>query len=389
MNNSAKVEAYKSFYETAKEMYAAGDIMGARDAFLRAAELADDISQTATTNDVKLEYHKNAVKILNFVRANCSGKKPVKMTPNANKKSDGDNGDGEKKDDDIAEFKPIEPDENKITFADVAGLDDVKEQIRFKVLAPLNNPELAKAYNIKPGAKIMLYGPPGTGKTFIARAIAGEVDAKFYAINCQDLISKYMGDSSKQLDALFNTALKNERAIIFFDEFDSVASKRSDSTGGVDAEMSRFVATFLTKVDGFKKSKTNKMLLLISATNRPWAIDSAMVRGGRFDTQIYVGLPDKGAREFMVNKSLKGLPKNEDVDLVAFAESLEGFGGGDITAICEKVKLEAYKRAIHSSKIENITNDDLKKAMKNTRNVITEEELAKFDAYRNGDEVGE
>ncbi|MDY5345577.1 MAG: ATP-binding protein [Eubacteriales bacterium] len=385
MNNSAKVEAYKSFYQTAKDMYSQGDVMGARDAFLRAAELADDISQTATTNDVKLEYHKNAAKILNFVRANCSGKKPVKMT----QKPNSGNGNNEKKDDDTPEFQPVEPDENKITFKDVAGLEDVKEQIKFKVLAPMNNPELAEAYNIKPGAKIMLYGPPGTGKTFIARAIAGEVDAKFYAINCQDLISKYMGDSSKQLDALFNTALKNERAIIFFDEFDSVASKRSDSTGGVDAEMSRFVATFLTKVDGFKKSKTNKMLLLISATNRPWAIDSAMVRGGRFDTQIYVGLPDEKAREFMVNKSLKKLPKGDDVDLKEFAHSLDGFGGGDITAICEKVKLEAYKRAIKSSKIENITKADLAHAIECTRNVITEEELAKFTAYRNGETVGE
>ena len=385
MNNSAKVEAYKSFYQTAKDMYSQGDVMGARDAFLRAAELADNISQTATTNDVKLEYHKNAAKILNFVRANCSGKKPVKMT----QKPNSGNGNNEKKDDDTPEFQPVEPDENKITFKDVAGLEDVKEQIKFKVLAPMNNPELAEAYNIKPGAKIMLYGPPGTGKTFIARAIAGEVDAKFYAINCQDLISKYMGDSSKQLDALFNTALKNERAIIFFDEFDSVASKRSDSTGGVDAEMSRFVATFLTKVDGFKKSKTNKMLLLISATNRPWAIDSAMVRGGRFDTQIYVGLPDEKAREFMVNKSLKKLPKDDDVDLKEFAHSLDGFGGGDITAICEKVKLEAYKRAIKSSKIENITKADLAHAIERTRNVITEEELAKFTAYRNGETVGE
>ncbi|MDD7398746.1 MAG: ATP-binding protein [Firmicutes bacterium] len=385
MNNSAKVEAYKSFYQTAKDMYSQGDVMGARDAFLRAAELADNISQTATTNDVKLEYHKNAAKILNFVRSNCSGKKPVKMT----QKPNSGNGNNEKKDDDTPEFQPVEPDENKITFKDVAGLEDVKEQIKFKVLAPMNNPELAEAYNIKPGAKIMLYGPPGTGKTFIARAIAGEVDAKFYAINCQDLISKYMGDSSKQLDALFNTALKNERAIIFFDEFDSVASKRSDSTGGVDAEMSRFVATFLTKVDGFKKSKTNKMLLLISATNRPWAIDSAMVRGGRFDTQIYVGLPDEKAREFMVNKSLKKLPKDDDVDLKEFAHSLDGFGGGDITAICEKVKLEAYKRAIKSSKIENITKADLAHAIECTRNVITEEELAKFTAYRNGETVGE
>ena len=101
-----------------------------------------------------------------------------------------------------------------------------------------------------------------------------------------------MGESSKQLDALFEEAQKNERAIIFFDEMDAVASKREDATGGVDAEMARFVATFLTKVDGFKKSKTCKMLLLIGATNRPWALDPAMCRGGRFDTHIYVGLPD-------------------------------------------------------------------------------------------------
>lgn len=384
MNNSAKVEAYKSFYATGKELYGAGDIMGARDAFLRAAELADDISTTASTNDVKIEYHKLASKILDFVRSHCSGKKPVKtVNPEQNAKQ------AQKKDDDVVIFQPVDTEENKVTFADVAGLEDVKDQIRFKVLAPLGNPELAKLYNIKPGGKIMLYGPPGTGKTFIARAIAGEVDAKFFAVNCQDLISKYMGDSSKQLDALFETAQKNERAIIFFDEFDSVASKRGDSSGGVDAEMARFVATFLTKVDGFKKSKTNKMLLLISATNRPWVIDSAMVRGGRFDTQIYVGLPDEGAREFMVNKALKNLPKDDDVDLKAFAVSLNGFGGGDITAICEKVKLEAYKRAVKSGKAENITLKDLEKAIKSTRNVITEEELAKFEAYRNGEDVAE
>ena len=131
------------------------------------------------------------------------------------------------------------------------------------------------------------------------------------------------------------------------------------------------------------------MLLLISATNRPWVIDSAMVRGGRFDTQIYVGLPDEGAREFMVNKALKNLPKDDDVDLKAFAVSLKGFGGGDITAICEKVKLEAYKRAVKSGKAENITLKDLEKAIKTTRNVITEEELAKFEAYRNGEEIAE
>lgn len=272
---------------------------------------------------------------------------------------------------------------DKITFADVAGLEDVKEQITFKVLSPMQKPELAEKYHIRAGGKILLYGPPGTGKTFIARAIAGEVDAEFFAVNCQDLISKYMGDSSKQLDSLFAEAEKHEKAIIFFDEFDSVASKRGDGTGGVDAEMARFVATFLTKVDGFKPT-ANKMLLLIAATNRPWALDSAMLRGGRFDTQIYVGVPDQAAREFLVNRALGGIAKEADVDLSKLAWALEGYGGGDVTAICEKIKLEPYKREVLTGEAQRITREDCNKVLSSSRNVITPEELEKFKAYREG-----
>ena len=334
MNNQPKIEAFKSFYQQGKDLYNAGDMQGARDAFLKAAELANDISVNSTSFDVRMEYHKNAAKILDFVKNNCHNKQQV--TPSAPAPSS--NNVEEKEE--VVEAQ----EQSEITFADVAGLDDVKDQIRFKVIEPMKNPELAKMFKINPGAKILLYGPPGTGKTFIARAIAGEVDAVFYAVNCQDLISKYMGDSSKKLDELFEKAQKNERAIIFFDEFDSVASKRGDGADGIDQEMARFVATFLTKVDGFKKSKTNKMLLLIAATNRPWALDSAMLRGGRFDTHIYVGVPDQAAREFLVNKVLNGLPIEDDVDLAKLAWALEGYGGGDITAICEKIKVKCIRR---------------------------------------------
>ena len=331
MNNAPRIEAFNSFYQQAKDLYALGNMSDAREMFLKAASLANEISVTATTYDVKMEYHKLAIKILEFAKTKCVKKEPINTSAN----SSGSN------DDETPSFTS-ESSNGGITFDDVAGLDDVKEQIIFHVLEPMRNPELAEAYGIKPGGKILLYGPPGTGKTFIARAIAGEVDAAFYSVNCQDLISKYMGDSSKQLDKLFDEAQKNERAIIFFDEFDSVASKRGDGTSGVDAEMARFVATFLTKVDGFKKSETCKMLLLIAATNRPWALDSAMLRGGRFDTQIYVGVPDQKAREFMVNKSMKNLPLAHDVDLQKLAKALEGFGGGDIVAICDKILLVAY-----------------------------------------------
>ena len=373
MNNAPKIEAFNSFYQQAKDLYAAGNISEAREMFLKAASLANDISVTATTYDVKMEYHKLAVKILEFAKTKCVKRDPINTSSNSSSESG-----------DATPAFASESTNGGITFNDVAGLDDVKDQIIFHVLEPMRNPELAAAYGIKPGGKILLYGPPGTGKTFIARAIAGEVDAAFYSVNCQDLISKYMGDSSKQLDKLFDEAQKNERAIIFFDEFDSVASKRGDGTSGVDAEMARFVATFLTKVDGFKKSETCKMLLLIAATNRPWALDSAMLRGGRFDTQIYVGVPDQKAREFMVNKSMKNLPLEHDVDLQKLAKALEGFGGGDIVAICDKIRLEAYKRSVRLGSKQNITRDDCNAILSGIRNHISDEEMAKFIAYRIG-----
>ena len=369
MNNQPKIEAFKSFYNQGKDLYNAGDISAARDAFIKAAELANDISVNASSYDVRMEYHKTAVKILDFVKKSCVKTPPKAVTQSA---------DGE-------EDKPqtVKPEtKSGITFADVAGLEDVKDQIRYKVIEPLKNPELAEIYKIEPGAKILLYGPPGTGKTFIARAIAGEVDAEFYAVNCQDLISKYMGDSSKKLDELFDEAQKNERAIIFFDEFDSVASKRGDGADGVDAEMARFVATFLTKVDGFKKSETNKMLLLIAATNRPWALDSAMLRGGRFDTHIYVGVPDQAAREFLVSKVLKGLPMDDDVDLSKLAWALEGYGGGDITAICGKIKLAAYMRSLKVGTPQNITREDCNGVLLSSHNMITAEDIEKFEKFR-------
>lgn len=377
VNNAPKVQAFNSYYAQAKSLYAAGDLSAARELFLKAASLANEISVTSSAYDVRMEYHKLAVKLLDFARTKCVRH----ATPAGGSPAKKNTEDGE-----VKSFT-AEKGGKTITFADVAGLQDVKDQVIFHVLEPMKNPELAKAYGINPGGKLLLYGPPGTGKTFIARAIAGEVDAAFYAINCQDLISKYMGDSSKQLDKLFDEAQQNERAIIFFDEFDSVASKRGDGTGGVDAEMARFVATFLTKVDGFKKSETCKMLLLIAATNRPWALDSAMLRGGRFDTQIYIGVPDQKAREFMVNKAMKDLPLDPDVRLSDIARRLEGFGGGDIVAACDKIRLEAYKKSVRLGKKQNITKADCDLILSGLRNNTGADEIAKFEAYRQGLDV--
>ncbi len=283
--------------------------------------------------------------------------------------------------DENARFKPEKA--SGVTFDDVAGLQDVKDIVRYDVIEPLNNPEFAKIYNIEPGAKVLLYGPPGTGKTFIAKAIAGEVDAAFYSILCSDLISKYVGESGRILQELFNEALKNERAVIFFDEFDAVASKRSDASDGADQEIARFVATFLALVDGAKKSETNKMLLLIAATNRPWAVDPAMLRGGRFDKHVYVGLPDKDARRAIVEKTLKDVPKKDDLDIDKIVDMLDGYGGGDITAICKDAISKAYRRGIQiGNVIEPVVYSDFEKAISCVRNVTSKEDIEKFEKYR-------
>lgn len=369
MNNSAKIEAFKSYYKQAKEMYAANEFDAAKELFIKAASLANEISLESTSYDVRMDYHAQTNKILRFLKGGFGKKTVVSERPK-----------------DSEEQKPFSPEviseENKITFADVAGLDDVKDEIKFNVIEPLKNPELAKAYKINPGAKILLYGPPGTGKTFIARAIAGEVEAKFYAINCQDLISKYMGESSKQIDALFEDAQKNKRVIIFFDEFDSVASKRESDAGSVDAEMSRFVASFLTKVDGFKKPKECEMLLLIAATNRPWAIDSAMLRGGRFDTHIYVGLPDYESRIFLIKKEFEGVTFSSDLNVELIAERLEQFGGADIVSACRKIKQLAYRRAVRTNKVESVSLSDFITIFQSLRPSVNEEELSKFKEFK-------
>ena len=361
--------AFESLYNQGMEQVKQGNISEAKILLTRSADYAMEISRKTDDFAMKMQYQNSASKILQYVSNDC--KTPKKQNVIAN----------EEKNEVECDFQPVS-DSDKITFKDVAGLEDVKRDIMCKVIMPIKDPDLASKYKIKAGGKILLYGPPGTGKTFIAKAVAGEVDAKFYSVNCQDLISKYMGESSAKLDKLFDTALQNERAVIFFDEIDSIASKREGSSGA-DGEMARFVATFLTKIDGFKKSKTNKMLLLLAASNRPWALDNAMVRGGRFDTQIYVQPPDYQAILFMVKKEMSDLPLDKNVNLESIAECLQGFGGGDVVSICEKVKQRAYYRATKSGREEKITNDDFMEVIKNQKNVITLEALKEFEDYKN------
>ena len=189
----------------------------------------------------------------------------------------------------------------------------------------------------------MLYGLPGTGKTMIAKAIAHEVNASFYSVKCSDIVSKWFGEAEKNVKNLFETAKKEEKAIIFFDEFEALAAKRG---GENNAVMNRLVPELLAQMQGFSDNENN--LLLLAATNRPWDIDSAMLRPGRFNELIYVGLPDAPAREYMINKALKGLPLSEEVKIADIVEATEGYSGADVTEFCERLKDNPIKKSIES-----------------------------------------
>src|SRR5262245_15584014 len=177
----------------------------------------------------------------------------------------------------------------KLRFDDIAGLDDVKELIRIKMILPFTFPDKAKKYKVKTGGGVLLYGPPGTGKTMIAKAVAGELDATFFAIAPSEILNKWVGESEKNIRKLFETARSCPKAVVFIDEVEALIPKRRDAEAG--NVMARVVPQILAELDGFE-AKEGQNVMFMGATNEPWNIDYAMLRPGRLDEKAYVGLPD-------------------------------------------------------------------------------------------------
>src|SRR6185436_822702 len=202
-----------------------------------------------------------------------------------------------------------------IRFDDVAGLDDVKEDIRLKMIYPFQHPELAERFGVRPGGGVLLYGPPGTGKTMLARATAAEVDATFFRISPADIMSKWVGEAEQNIKKLFDAATAEPRSIIFIDEIEALVPARRDEGSSV---MQRVVPQILQGVEGFDK-KAGRPILLMGATNVPWQLDPAMLRPGRFDQKIYIPLPDLAARRKMLDIHLSKRPVAEVVNLDALA----------------------------------------------------------------------
>ncbi len=205
---------------------------------------------------------------------------------------------------------------------------------------PLRHPEIFEKLGIKPPKGVLFYGPPGTGKTLIAKAVANEVDAHFSTLSGPEIMSKFYGDSEKALRDKFHTAEENAPSIIFIDEIDAIAPKREDVQGEVER---RVVAQLLALMDGLAG---RGQVIVIAATNLPNSIDPALRRGGRFDREIEIGIPDKKGRLEIFQVHTRGVPLAKDVDIAALAETTFGFVGADIALLVKEAAMNAIRKII-------------------------------------------
>ena len=232
-----------------------------------------------------------------------------------------------------------DPDPEKpsgVTYEDIGGLDEELELVREMIELPLSEPDLFQRLGVEPPSGVLLYGPPGTGKTLIARAVANEVDANFETVSGPEIMSKYKGESEEQLRETFEAARENSPTIIFFDEIDSIAGTRDDDG---DAE-NRIVGQLLTLMDGLD---ARGEVIVIGATNRVDSIDPALRRGGRFDREIQIGVPDEEGRKEILQVHTRGMPLSDDVHIDKIAARTHGFVGADLDAVASEAAMAAIR----------------------------------------------
>ncbi|MFW6017645.1 MAG: CDC48 family AAA ATPase [Halapricum sp.] len=225
-----------------------------------------------------------------------------------------------------------------VTYEDIGGLDDELEQVREMIELPMRHPELFQQLGIEPPKGVLLHGPPGTGKTLMAKAVANEIDAYFTTISGPEIMSKFYGESEEQLREIFDEAEENAPAIVFIDEIDSIAPERGETSGDVER---RVVAQLLSLMDGLEERGD---VIVIGATNRVDAIDPALRRGGRFDREIEIGVPDRDGRKEILQVHTRGMPLDEGIDLDHYAENTHGFVGADLEQLSKEAAMNALRR---------------------------------------------
>ncbi len=253
---------------------------------------------------------------------------------------------------------PPDVERPQLDFSAVGGMEAVKDEIRMKIILPLQQPQLFEAYGKKVGGGILLYGPPGCGKTFLARATAGEVNAAFVGVGMGDVLDMWIGQSERNLHGVFEQARGHRPCVLFFDEVDALGANRSDmlKSGG-----RQIINQFLAELDGLGSS--NEGVLVLAATNAPWHLDPAFRRPGRFDRIIFVPPPDRMARAAILRLMLRGKPVDE-LDFEQVARKTDGFSGADLKAVVDLAVEAKLREAMKAGAVRPIGQRDLLDAAK-------------------------
>ncbi|MEU2870806.1 ATP-binding protein [Streptomyces olivoreticuli] len=249
-----------------------------------------------------------------------------------------------------------------VKLADVGGMYEVKERLEAAFLAPMRNPELRKLYGKSLRGGLLMYGPPGCGKTYIARAVAGELGARFMSVSISDVLDMWIGNSERNLRQLFETARRNSPCVLFLDEIDALGARRSQvrHTG-----MRNTVNQLLTELDGVNGS-ANDGVFVLAATNHPWDVDTALRRPGRLDRMLLVLPPDQPAREGILHHHLKDRPV-AGIDLAKLAKRTDGFSGADLQHLCESAAERALLDSVRTGRARMIEMSDLLGALDHIR----------------------
>jgi SpoVK/Ycf46/Vps4 family AAA+-type ATPase len=261
----------------------------------------------------------------------------------------------------------LQPETERVKFADVGGLEAVKKQIHRRIILPFQKPSLFQKFRRKAGGGILLYGPPGCGKTLMARATAGECGAKFFNVAVSDVLDMYIGESERKLHALFEQARRSAPAVVFFDEVEALGGKRQYSR---EATSSKLVSQFLSELDGF--TQANENVLIMGATNVPWAVDPAFRRPGRFDRVMFVPPPDRVARESILEELLRERPTAGKLQLGEIAELTPGFSGADLRDLVESAVDEAIEVSIAGGREVPVTIEHVRTALKGAKSTTNE-----------------